>query len=174
MRGEGRGRWRGGPWHEHGFRGGPFRARARRGDIKLEILAVLKEGPRHGYDIMLAIEARRGGFRPSPGSIYPSLQLLEDEECITSAESGGKRVYTIAQKGLDLLERQSEARAAESDQEDDDVAHETIVKAFKAIKGLAMGAKEIARSGNPQAIKKAVEVLDRARREIYQILAEDL
>jgi len=73
-----------------------------RGSIKYEILGVLADGPRHGYEIMLTIEERRG-VRPSPGSIYPALQMLEDEDFISGREVDGKRIYTIAQKGTDLL-----------------------------------------------------------------------
>lgn len=159
--------------HRHGFRG-RFGGRARRGDVKYEILAVLKEGPRHGYEVMLAIEERRGGLRPSPGSIYPALQMLEDEEYVTSSEVGGKRVYALTDKGRELLERQTQARADAGLGEDGDEADLTMVRGWKAIRGLATSAKEIARSGNPEAIKKAVDVLDRARKELFQILADDL
>jgi DNA-binding PadR family transcriptional regulator len=157
-----------GPWGREFGRG-----RARRGDIKYEILAVLAEGPRHGYDIILAIEARRGGFRPSAGSIYPTLQLLEDEGCVSSAEIDGKRTYTITEKGRTLLAERADAGEPDAGPHDDDL-HETIFRGFKAIRGIAMAAKQVARSGDAQAVKRCVEVLDRARREIYEIVADEL
>ncbi len=156
-----------GPWGRHAF----GRGRARRGDIKYEILSVLQDGPRHGYDIMLAIETRRGGFRPSPGSIYPSLQMLEDEGHLSSAEVDGKRVYTLTDKGREFL---AQRPAGEDEAAGSDDLHETIVRGFKAIRGLALAAKQVARSGDPDAIKRCVDVLDRARREIYEIVADEL
>jgi len=158
-----------GPWGRHEF----GRGRARRGDIKYEILSVLVDGPRHGYDIMLAIEEHRGGFRPSAGSIYPTLQLLEDEGCVSSAEADAKRAYTITEKGRAFLAERADSGEAEDSPHDDDM-HETIFRGFKAIRGLAMAAKQVARSGDPQAIKRCVDVLDRARREIYEIVADEL
>jgi DNA-binding PadR family transcriptional regulator len=166
-------------WRRHGRRGrhgfGGFAGmRARRGDIKYEILAVLADGPRHGYDIMLAIEQQRGGFRPSAGSIYPSLQLLEDEGLVASSEIDGKRTYALTDKGRVLLEERAKSEGAESREPRDDDMHETIVRGFKAIRGLALAAKQVARSGDADAIKRCVDVLDRARREIYEIVADEL
>jgi DNA-binding PadR family transcriptional regulator len=161
-------------WGRHGF-GGFAGMRARRGDIKYEILAVLQDGPRHGYDIMLAIEQRRGGFRPSAGSIYPSLQLLEDEGLLSSTEVDGKRVYTLTDKGrasLDERAKSEDAQGSETQAEGD--LHETIVRGFKALRGIAMAAKQVARSGDADAIKRCVDVLDRARRELYEIVADAL
>lgn len=150
------------------------RGRARRGDIKFEILWVLAEGPRHGYDIMLAIEERRGGFRPSAGSIYPSLQMLEDEEHVTSVEVDGKRVYSITEKGRALLAERMKTAQEEEGAGGDDALHETVVRGFRAIRGIAMAAKQVARSGDPDAIKRCVDVLDRTRRELYEIVADEL
>ena len=74
--------------------------RRRRGDIRTAILAVLAEGPGHGYDIITRLEDKSGGaWRPSAGSVYPTLQQLEDEGLATSAESDGKRIYTITAAG---------------------------------------------------------------------------
>src|SRR5581483_6546810 len=110
----GRGGWHG---HHHGFgRGG----HSSRGNMKYEILSVLKDGPRHGYDIMLEIEQRRGGFRPSPGSIYPALQMLEDGDFVTGAEVEGKRVFTLTEKGRTLLADHVEKGGRVHDEDDDD------------------------------------------------------
>ncbi|MGI8549564.1 MAG: PadR family transcriptional regulator, partial [Dehalococcoidia bacterium] len=75
-----------------------------RGDLKYVILDLLQEQPRHGYDIIRALEERFGGFySPSPGVIYPTLQLLEDQGAVTGAEQDGKKVYTITEAGRHLL-----------------------------------------------------------------------
>lgn len=83
------------------FGGGPFgggrggrgggRGRARRGDVRASILALLKDRPMHGYEMIQEIGERSGGaWKPSPGSVYPTLQLLEDEGLITSASEGAR------------------------------------------------------------------------------------
>jgi DNA-binding PadR family transcriptional regulator len=78
-----------------------------RGDLKYVILELLRDQPRHGYDIIRALEERmRGRYRPSPGSVYPTLQMLEDLGYVTSAQQEGKKVYTITQEGLNYLNEQ--------------------------------------------------------------------
>src|SRR5262249_8587950 len=91
--------------------------RARRGDVKYFILEILAEGPRDGYDVITALEQKSGGrYRPSPGSVYPTLQLLEDGGFATVEAVDGKRVYTITEAGRALLER----KPASSDVDQDD------------------------------------------------------
>src|SRR5437879_9066911 len=90
-RGRGRHRDREGGW------GGP---RMRRGQIRTALLAVLAEEPGHGYDVMQNLEDKTGGaWRPSPGSVYPTLQLLEDEGLVRSTERDGKCVFEITEAG---------------------------------------------------------------------------
>src|SRR5664279_526956 len=88
-------------------------AQSERGSVKYDVLAILADGPRHGYEIMLAIEERRG-FRPSPGSIYPALQMLDDGDFVSSSDVDGKRVYAITDKGREMLQtRRDSPRGAE-------------------------------------------------------------
>jgi DNA-binding PadR family transcriptional regulator len=80
-----------------------------RGNVKFAILALLKEQPRHGYDIIREMETRSGGaYSPSPGVIYPTLQALEDQDYVTSADQDGKKVYSITEAGLAYLQGHSE------------------------------------------------------------------
>jgi DNA-binding PadR family transcriptional regulator len=163
--GFGRGRGRGG----FGGRGGPGGGRGR-GDLKFEILAVLAAGPRHGYDIMLEIE-QKSGMRPSPGSIYPALQMLEDADCVRGEERDGKRTYTITEKGQGLLnERPPEDPASDGNEN----VYAVMVHAMEQVHGIKDAAKQIARTRNVELFKRAVEVLDRTRRELYAILADKL
>jgi DNA-binding PadR family transcriptional regulator len=75
-----------------------------KGDLKYVILDLLKEKPSHGYEIIRAIENRFGGlYSPSAGSVYPTLQLLEDMGYVTSAEQDGKKIYTITEAGVKFL-----------------------------------------------------------------------
>src|SRR6476659_2831154 len=80
----------------------PFGGRGfrRRGDIRTALLVALTDAPAHGYELIQRIEDKsEGAWRPSAGSVYPTLQLLEDEGLVTSTESDGKRVYSITDEG---------------------------------------------------------------------------
>ena len=98
---------------EHRGRGGRGRGGPRvgrlleHGDLRFVILALLKDKPSHGYELIRALEERTGGaYRPSPGAIYPTLSLLEDEGFARPAgEEGGRMAFEITEAGLDALER---------------------------------------------------------------------
>src|SRR4051794_25657413 len=90
-----------------GFGRGP---RARRGDVRAALLVLLAEEPRNGYGLMQEIERRSSGaWRPSPGSVYPALQQLEDEELVRSEESDGRRVFALTDAGRAHVEENREA-----------------------------------------------------------------
>ena len=95
--------------HEpYGWRG-PRGSYYGRGNVKFAILDLLKEKPRHGYDIIREMEERSGGiYSPSPGVIYPTLQALEDQDYVKSAEEDGKKVYSVTESGLAYLQGQKE------------------------------------------------------------------
>jgi DNA-binding PadR family transcriptional regulator len=132
--------------------------------VKFFILEALEKGPRHGYDIITALEEKSGGrYRPSPGSIYPTLQLLEDGGFATSETVDGKRVYTITEAGRALLREKapdSEPEAAEGD--DLRSAFMRLAEAVRQAAGVS-GAAEQA---------KLREILNGARREVYKVLAD--
>jgi DNA-binding PadR family transcriptional regulator len=166
-----RGDWEGfgpgggfGPGFRHRRGGG-----RQRGDLKYEILEALLEGPRHGYDIMLEIERKRG-LRPSPGSIYPALQMLEDGDFVRSSEREGKRMYEITEKGRGLYEQREPA--AEDMPWGNPEFYATLADAMRQVHGIKDAAKRIAKSGNIELYRKAIEVLDKARRELLEILAD--
>ncbi|HTW98996.1 MAG TPA: PadR family transcriptional regulator, partial [Acidimicrobiales bacterium] len=82
------------PWARERFGGGG--GRARRGNVRAALLALLAERPMHGYEMIQELDTRTGGaWRPSPGSIYPTLQMLEDEGLVTATEVDGRRTFTI-------------------------------------------------------------------------------
>ena len=143
--------------------------RSGRGDLKYAILAILKDGPRHGYDIMLEMEQRRG-MRPSPGSIYPALQFLEEGEYVTGAERDGKRVYTITDKGRTLLAERG--AGATEDEESAAGIFGAFASGARALHDLKDLAKQVLRTGDPELIKGVVDILVKTRREIYALLAE--
>lgn len=104
----------GGPFGEEGFFGGPGRGKHffGRGDLKYVLLELLEERPMHGYEMMKALQERTGGrYTPSAGSVYPTLQMLEDRGFVTVSEVDGKKVYQITDAGRAFLaEGQSEER----------------------------------------------------------------
>src|ERR671920_2174122 len=94
----GRGPWRGGAGFDHGRVFG-------KGDLKYVILDLLQDRPAHGYDLIRALEERfRGFYSPSPGSVYPTLQMLEDLGYVSATQRDGKKVYTITDEGRKFLE----------------------------------------------------------------------
>jgi DNA-binding PadR family transcriptional regulator len=94
-----------GPWMRHGGRGSFFE----RGALKFIILDLLKEKPRHGYDIIRALEERSGGYySPSPGTIYPTLQVLEDMGLVQAKEEDGKKIYELTREGVAYLDEHRE------------------------------------------------------------------
>src|ERR687885_115014 len=93
-----------GPWRGHGF--DPRRGRVfGKGDLKYVILDLLQDRPAHGYEVIRALEERfRGFYSPSPGSVYPTLQMLEDLGYVSSTQRDGKKVYSITDEGRKFLE----------------------------------------------------------------------
>lgn len=98
----------------HGHRpGAPY---FEKGGIKFAILDLLKDKPRHGYDIIREMEERSGGlYSPSPGAVYPTLQALEDQDLVASVTDEGKKVYSITEAGLAFLEQHKERVARHRD-----------------------------------------------------------
>ena len=179
VRGRGRGRGFGGGGRDFGhdpdFRGrgrGPG-GRMRRGDIRTALLSVLNEGPGHGYDIMRRLEEKSAGaWRPSAGSVYPTLQQLEDEGLATSAESEGKRVYTITEVGTAEAERRvAEAGGDLWSHGFGSGVHPGML--FRSMGGLAFACKQAVAAGLTAAqLAKAIEIVEGARQQIYRLLAD--
>ncbi len=144
---------------------GNWSGRARRGDMKFLILEVLAEGPRHGYDVITALEERSNGrYRPSPGSVYPTLTLLEEGGYITGETADGKRVFTITAAGRELLAK----KPADAGAGDDDEGVDLRGSAMK----LGAAVMQAARASDADAQQRVRTILDAARRDIYKILAE--
>ena len=141
-----------------------------RGDVRAAVLALLAEEPMHGYQIIHQIEERSGGaWKPSPGSVYPTLQMLADEGLIAAKESNGRKTYSLTKEG------QAEAEAAAATppwQENTKLFSSSHAALPKAGVELAQAAAQVGRSGSPAQIDEAVTVLDEARRKLYAILAQ--
>ncbi|MFJ8669952.1 PadR family transcriptional regulator [Streptomyces sp. NPDC093600] len=160
----------GGPFGGRG-RGGGGRGRARRGDVRASILALLKDRPMHGYEMIREIGERSGGaWKPSPGSVYPTLQLLEDEGLIASASDGGKKLFTLTGAGRAEAESGPEAPWEEAGRGVDwDALNEIRQAGF----GLMEAFGQVWKTGSPEQRQKAVEVINDARKKMYLILADE-
>jgi len=158
--------------HGRGQREGSWgdEQRTPRGDIKYLLLTLLAEQPQHGYQLIKELEARQGGFyRPSPGSVYPTLQLLEEGGYLTSEQIEGKRVYTITDTGRELLAERDNVGGFR-DQTD---TQQPLIELKDAVMELRGAVMQVARGGNLDKVSRVREILKRAKREIYSILAEE-
>jgi len=146
------------------------RGRRGRGDVRAAILALLAERPMHGYEMIQELEARTGGvWRPSPGSVYPTLQLLEDEDLITGEEGEGRRRFTLTDAGRAEAERQGQQSPWE------EVTAGVAPMAWNlrdAMGQIAQAFWSVANAGSEAQQARALEVLKDTRRQLYAILAE--
>ena len=167
--GFGRGPWGGG--RGRGRRGGPGGRRGRRGDVRTALLALLSERPMHGYEMIQELDERTGGiWRPSPGSVYPTLQMLEDEGLVASSQSEGRKLFTLTDEGATVA-----ASAAENPPWAT-IADETVAEANdvrEAAFGLMNALREVGTQGSDDQRARALQVLADARRKLYAILAEE-
>ncbi|MGW2747112.1 PadR family transcriptional regulator [Streptomyces sp. NPDC001450] len=158
-----------GPWGPRG-RGGP-RGRARRGDVRASILALLKDRPMHGYEMIQEIAERSGGaWKPSPGSVYPTLQLLEDEGLITSESEGGKKLFSLTESGRSAAEEGPEAPWEEASR---GVDFEALGEIRQAGFGLMQAFGQVWNTGTKEQREKALAVINDARKKLYLILADE-
>jgi DNA-binding PadR family transcriptional regulator len=130
---------------------------------------MLAEEPLNGYQLMQAIEERSGGrWRPSPGSVYPSLAQLEDERLVRAIERDEMKLFEITDAGRKHLEERHDHTPPWEDDEPDTVSD------FKSqIKQIAIAWSQVVRAGNEAQIARAGETLAEARRKLYLILAEE-
>lgn len=160
--------WAGGPKS-------PWRnPKARRGDIRAAILAVLVDEPMNGYQVIQEIAERSGGrWKPSPGSIYPTLQQLEDEGLVRAVEQSGRRVFTLTDEGRDYT--QSHADEVNAPWEAmTSAAGDGDENGLKPLVGQVAAAMwQVIAGGTPDQQARTKEALTDLRRQLYAILAED-
>jgi DNA-binding PadR family transcriptional regulator len=151
-----------------GFGGGPGRGgMVRRGEIRPLILAVLAAKPTHGYEIITELQARSGGrWRPSAGSVYPTLQQLADEGLVTSEDVDGRRVYTLTEAGTAAAAAGPGFPWAEAGRgKATDIRH--------LARQVAEAAMQVQRVGTPEAGIAAQTILTDTRAKLYGLLASD-
>jgi DNA-binding PadR family transcriptional regulator len=163
------------PWGGHGRPPFPFfrGPRARRGDVRAAILALLAEQPRNGYQIMQELEQRSGGmWRPSPGSVYPALQQLEDEGLVRAEEQAGGRVFALTARGKAYVDEHAD-EVKEPWKAVTDAAGGDVPGLLSLLRQLAAASMQVAHAGTEAQVAEARKVLREARRALYRILAEE-
>jgi DNA-binding PadR family transcriptional regulator len=147
---------------EHGPAG-----RMRRGEVRILLLAALLSGPAHGYELMRKLEEKSDGrWRPSAGSVYPSLQLLEEQGLVRSSETDGRKVYEITPEGRRLADGKLLRGLAQGDGPSQ---HQQAVR--DAVDQFHLATKQVVIAGSPAQLDQAAEIIDTARRALYRLLA---
>ena len=165
---------RGGPgfgFGRHGFGQMPG-GRARRGDMQAAILGLLAEQPMHGYQVIQELANRSGGaWTPGPGSVYPTLQAMEEQGLVAGEQDGSRRVFSLTDDGRAAMES--------PDHEREPMPWEQIAQASgprlamrQSIGALFAAGAQIERTGTDEQVEKAVALIDQARKALYLLLAE--
>jgi DNA-binding PadR family transcriptional regulator len=161
---------RGGGRDFPGF-GPPRGPRARRGDVRAALLVLLAEEPRNGYQLMQEIEQRSDGvWRPSPGSVYPALQQLEDEGLVRTAAGEGRKAFELTDEGRAHVEASDLGAPWDAVKGDMGQGAWELMGAMRHIGGALF---QLTHSGTEAQQQEAKDVLDETRRALYRILADD-
>lgn len=155
--------------YDHSFGGSMFGGRTRRGHMAPLILFLLLDGPMHGYEIISKLEERSHGFwRPSAGSIYPNLQLLEEQEMVKHENINGKKVYTLTDKG------KAEAEKAKEHLNDRlgsiGLSVETFKELRESLHGIRSDIQKIAGQNDEEMVKKAKAILSEAESKLNKLI----
>ena len=163
-----------GPWagpRPHRFPRGP---RVKRGDVRAAALALLAEEPRNGYQIIQEIAERSGGlWQPSPGSVYPALQQLEDEGLIQAeTPEGGRKRYALTGEGREYVDTHADEVRAPWDEVASSVGTDAI-ELRRLLQAVAMAGIQVVQVGTDAQAAQAHRILTETRRKLYAILAAD-
>ena len=140
------------------------------GDVRAAMLLALGDGPAHGYELGQRLERASGGsWKPSPGSIYPTLQALADEELVTAEDRDGKRIFTLTRKGI-------AAAKVREDRGDEAPWQGTLDgpagELKEAMLALKQAAKQVGSVGTAEQCAQARAIVVEARRQVYELLAK--
>jgi DNA-binding PadR family transcriptional regulator len=142
----------------------------RRGEIRPLILEVLQRKPMHGYEVIQELESLSGGrWRPSAGSVYPTLQQLADEGLVTSEELDGRRTYTLTDEGkaaVAAAPHRSPWTVGDGDADREPDIRHLVMQLLEAV-------MQVQKMGSPAARRESRRILADARRQVYRLLADD-
>jgi DNA-binding PadR family transcriptional regulator len=144
-----------------------------RGDVRAALLVLLAEGPQTGYSLMEELESRSSGaWRPSPGSVYPTLQQLEDEGLVETGEGEGRQPFTLTEAGRRYVSENREQLGEPWAKLAEGVGEERLE--LRGLLGqIGAAVYQVASAGDKQQVAKAKELLIETRRGLYRILADD-
>ena len=146
--------------------------RARRGDMQAAILGLLAEEPMHGYQVIQELANRSGGaWTPGPGSVYPTLQAMEEQGLVAGEQDGSRRVFSLTDTG------RAAVGSPDHDREPmpwEQIANESGPRLAlrQSIGTLFAASAQIERTGTSDQVEKAVALIDQARKALYLLLAE--
>ena len=171
-----------GPRGPHGGRGGGDRRRARKGLVRGAMLHLLAERPMHGYELINELEQRTGGrWKPSPGSVYPTLSALEDEGLIQAVESDGRKRYELTDSGRSWVAEHPAPPAGEGGTDGPPWTGRRFggfgdfgsMGELRRLGGELFGQlRQIGRFGSEAQQAQARAILTRTRDELYAVLAQ--
>jgi DNA-binding PadR family transcriptional regulator len=154
--------------HGHGRHDHWSGGRVRKGDVRGLLLAALSQGDAHGYELMRRLEEQAGGrWRPSPGSVYPLLQLLEDEGLVRGRDENGRKVYELTDEGraqADQGRLRDLAVGASAAGQHQELRAE--------VQRLHSAARQVGTAGSSAQVEQAVAIVRNARQSLYRLLAE--
>jgi DNA-binding PadR family transcriptional regulator len=162
-----------GPHRPGSWPGEPrMRGRARRGDVRAVVLALLAEGPRNGYQMIREIAERSAGvWRPSPGSVYPALQQLEDEGLIQAgADDSGRRAFQLTDEGREYVQAHQDELRAPWDQM---AGAAGLTDMRDLLQQVGMAGYQVLSAGSDGQVRQARKILTETRKSLYRILAAD-
>jgi len=142
------------------------------GALRLVVLGLIAEEPRHGYDIIKALEGRfAGAYSPSPGSIYPMLQMLEEADLVSSVMSGNKRLFSITEAGRAYLKENEADLARINVQMDEASGRVGLISLVGEMKAIGRSLFERVRSGelNAEQAEKARSILANTRKALDEL-----
>lgn len=146
--------------------------KAKRGDVRAAILALLSEEPRNGYQIIQEIAERsQGGWKPSPGAVYPALQQLTDEGLVRAEETDGRKTFQLTEAGRAYVEEHGDEVRAPWEEMTPDIG-DNVHELFDLSRQAASALFQIAHSGTEGQVSQARQVLTETRRQLYRILAD--
>jgi DNA-binding PadR family transcriptional regulator len=144
-----------------------------RGDVRPLLLAALLDGPAHGYELIRRLEQRSGGaWRPSPGSVYPTLQLLEEADLLTGRDADGKRVYELTDAGRAEAEQAVQMGVAARWDEAGNPGGGQRIDLRGAVGDLHVAARQVGEIAEPAQMERAVAIVREARQKLYQLLVD--
>jgi DNA-binding PadR family transcriptional regulator len=164
----------GGGGHGGGGRGGRGHGgggRGRRGDVRAAVLALLGERPMHGYEMLTELSARTQDlWRPSPGSLYPALQLLEDQGLVRSVTADGRRRFELTDEGREALAARPPGPAPWEAMLGEAGAGDLALRG--ALRGVEVAVGQVIEAGTADQKTRVEGLLTELRRQVYLVLAE--